>query len=49
MDYRPRTRPRSINQTQNPGTGPGFSEISISSIYILTFFSLFDHWAGRAA
>jgi len=25
LDYRPRIRPRSINQTRNPGKGPGFS------------------------
>jgi len=27
LDY----RPRSINQTQSPGTGPGFSKIPIST------------------
>uniref|UniRef100_A0A914LU13 Uncharacterized protein n=1 Tax=Meloidogyne incognita TaxID=6306 RepID=A0A914LU13_MELIC len=30
--YRPRIRPRSINQTQSLGTCPDFSKISISNI-----------------
>jgi len=30
LDYRHMIRPRSINQTQNLGTGSGFSKIAIS-------------------
>jgi len=32
LDYRPRARPRSINKTRSPGTGPGFSKIPIYKI-----------------
>jgi len=35
LDYRPRIRPRSRNQTQNPVTGPGFSKFPISNIQFL--------------